>query len=379
MRKTILVALIFVAQCTQAQKAQRILSFVIDKHESEWYVEQAKLWKAEIDKNNGNAYAWFNYYRATRNAFRTEQKETLSSDEKRDALDGICAEAKQAVPESFEYNLMMYMQYPNNPDYLKYYVKAEQLGPDREEIYCEAVTQAEVERKIDKRDKYSLLWLNSNMSSPGVLRYHTNLLNSLDKNAILFTQGDMDTYPLWMLQAKGLRRDVTVINTSLMLLENYRNKLCIELGIDETQIKFDEKDTEPAKTLITHFAKASKTTPVYIGLTCSEDLRNSMKDKLELVGLAYQHKKSSMDAFAICKKNVEEVFALDYLENNFGYDISKDAADCFNQNYLPTFVALYQHYKTKGDGKKMQWYKHKIEVLAEGRADQAEIMKGLSN
>jgi hypothetical protein len=274
---------------------------------------------------------------------------------------------------------MMYMQYPNNADYLKYYLKAEQLGPDREEIYCDAVTQAEIERKIDKRDKYSLLWLNSNMSSPGVLRYQTNLLNSLDKNAILFTQGDMDTYPLWMLQAKGLRRDVTVINTSLMLLNEYRSKLCRELGLDANTFMFDENDTEPAATLIKHFAKASKTTPVYIGLTCSEDLRNAMKDKLELVGLAYQYKKGTVDGLALCKKNVEEVFALDYLENNFGYDISKEAADCFNQNYLPTFVALYQYYKTKGDSKKMQWYKHKIEVLADGREDKAEIMKGLSN
>jgi hypothetical protein len=57
MKKIIIVALLFIAQWANAQKAQRILSFVIEKHETEWYLEQAKLWKVEIDKNSSNAYA----------------------------------------------------------------------------------------------------------------------------------------------------------------------------------------------------------------------------------------------------------------------------------------------------------------------------------
>jgi hypothetical protein len=49
-----------------------------------------------------------------------------------------------------------------------------------------------------------------------------NFLNAAAKNAILFTYGDNDTYPLLYLQEKyHVRQDVTVINTSLLGLSAY--------------------------------------------------------------------------------------------------------------------------------------------------------------
>lgn len=44
-----------------------------------------------------------------------------------------------------------------------------------------------------------------------------SMLNSCDKNAILFVDGDNDTYPLWYLQnVEHIRQDVRVINRSLL-------------------------------------------------------------------------------------------------------------------------------------------------------------------
>lgn len=80
--------------------------------------------------------------------------------------------------------------------------------------------------RMHQNEKEALAELADNLYTPFYISLAKNYLNSCAPNAILFTNGDNDTYPLLYVQAKyGFRTDVLVVNMSLLQTERYINSL----------------------------------------------------------------------------------------------------------------------------------------------------------
>lgn len=339
-----------------AAKPETVPGFTQMQMSPEWYREQADLWKDVVSREPQNGAAWLNYFKAERYAGFCDT--SRSQAEKSERMKALIAAMSTAVPNSFEYHYAAWWNGGNKQEEFPHLEKAYQIRPDDAELSDDFISHYELEGNKEQMQSFCRKWYATRTVSPALLNYHYNVLISLEKNAVLVTSGDNDTYPVWLLQyAKGVRPDVTVLNTGLIGMPEYREKLLKDngLGGDPSLLDMSKREGVSWPDAMAEFlqsvAQKTEKRPVYFALTASPEYTTRVREDLYTVGLVSRYSPKRLDNIALLKKNWEK-YHLDYLDfapYDENYLFNKQLLPQLNMNYITPAVLLYEHYILAGD------------------------------
>ncbi len=353
MQKVIIFIIIICFNLTLAgERPQKVRRIVYEMKPNEWYKAQADLWKGELKKNPQNPNAWVNYY----NANRYHHFENIDTGKKKALLAKIITDMQAAIPGTFE-SYMLTARHENDINDISMAQKAYALRPDDPSTYDLFITHYEIHGNVDKSKEFYKKLYDSRDIAPWLLDYNYNMLMSAEKDAILFTNGDNDTYPARTLQeVHGVRTDVTVINISMSTVYSY-----LKRKLAQKDVKMKEFSRQAVKNgtfslaeymrlLVDQLVRDHPHVPINFALTVYSQYNEKWKDQLYVVGLATQYSKEKLDNIALLKRN-ERHFRLDnlsfnwYRENITGRNLRAN----MNMNYVPGFNMLAEHYSVVGD------------------------------
>jgi len=343
----------------QPQKVHRL---VYDYQSKDWYSNQADLWEKELQLRPNNPDGWMSYYLAI------DYSGKYAHDEEREKLQVVLNKMQQFVKDSYEYYYLLdRFEKKDEKSNSHWLDKAYKINPKRPDAIYSLVDYHLLLGNKDIAKKYLTDLDATKDISSGLMNYNYNVLQSVEDNAILFTNGDNDTYPVWVLQkVYGIKPNVTVLNLSMINHKDYfKQKLSeININLNISDLPAAKNENFSESFCITMTKKYPKI-PVYFALTVYKKRLDDIETNLFISGLVSRYSSQRIDNIALLKKNMEK-FRLDYLEFDW-YDkrflATKHIAN-LNTNYVASMVMLMEHYALSEDYKKADQLKRVALKLA---------------
>ena len=360
MRKTIVILMALMGNMWGfAQKAETIESIVANTHEPEWYATQAEAWQKIVDANPKDQWAWRNLFRATCYHDNFTRGRGVNQDESKTA--DVIRKMEATLPDSYVLNLCKgrfclttdeaAKRGDNIPRAIE--LMPEEICPEDLEYLATRLWIADPENPRVK-EMFTKSYQNKYFPTR-IMHFNHNMLQCMEPNALYFSNGDLDTEPMKMLQeALDERTDVTIINFSFLHADSFMEALYRKLKIKPLTLnvqdygKYGEDWYKHYESDIIMYIINESKRPAYFSPTNGKvSILN--KDSIYNEGLILKYSPKPYNNFDVAMHNVKEVYNLEYLaEPDLVYD-SWQTSEHMDMNHVTLLANLISKFRKKGD------------------------------
>ncbi len=263
-------------------------------------------------------------YLKKRSSFASSSTKVITTEQQTE-LNTLVAQLKSKDAESFEYNLILWINGNYNTALQENLFKAYALNAADETVVREMLGFYLITSNLAKQKDF--LTKVQKHYTAAELAYYQDAMPTT--KSILVSSNQEDMYGFLIAQtAFGKGTDVQVINLDFMKNESYREMVSNNSGITDVTFLGNEKNY--LKTMLGGSAKK-----IFISATVPQEYLSSVSDKIYLTGLSYQY--GNIDQFAALNDFWKKMKSKDLTQ----ITLSKSAESKLYGNYLPPLLTLY--------------------------------------